>query len=274
MSPAGRSQVVDVTYDDPRTGERVRECKIYEVPYDQIEEIRNQELALYRPSAARARADRRDARDYYGGRAYDDQFVSRPYPRERLAPPVDHRYNDRYARRSADRQRERRDDYRRDDRRRRDDYSDSDSESSRERRHRRRHRRAKSEQASNRDEVDDGDNERLWYSGRPRKDGKWHERNFDSSYDGILAAATGAALGGITARQFGGQENKGWKVAGGAIAGAAALNLAENKYRLYTEEKDEEREKKGKRKKAEDVGLDQLPLLGGQMVAGGMLPGM
>lgn len=270
-SAGGRTQIVDVTYDDPRTGERVRERKIQEVPYEQIEEIRGQELAVLRPNNARARADRRDERDYYGGRAYDDLYASRPRAGDRLAPPVDGRYDDRY----ADRRREsRRDEFRDRSRRRRDDHSDSDSESSRERRHRRRHRRAKSEQGAARDAEDKDSDSRLWYSGRPRKEGKWYERTFDSSYDGLIAAGAGAAIGGITARSFTNDENKRWKVAGGAIAGATAFNLAENKYRLYTEEKEEQREKREGNKKAEDVGMDQPLMLGGKMMAGGMMPGL
>lgn len=256
MSSAGeRTQVVDVSYDDHRTGERVWERKVQQVPYDEIEEIRGQELALFRPSNARPRAERRDERDYRDGRAYDDFYASRPRPRDRLAPPIDERYDDRYARRGADRQvARRRDDQR--DRRRKDDYSDSDSESSRERRHRRRHRRAKSEQPSKDREQENNNNEDdggvLWYSGKPRNQGNFRERHFDSSYDGIIAAVAGAAIGGITARSFGGDEKKGWKIAGGALVGAAAFNSAENHYRVYTEEREEkeqERERQGKPRK-------------------------
>lgn len=268
MSSAGRTQVVDVSYEDHRTGQRVWERKVQEVPYDEIENIRGQELALFRAPTARARADRRDERDNYGGRAYDDYYASRPRPRDRLAPPIDDRYEDRYTRRSSDRQRDsRRGDDR--DRRRRDDYSDSDSESPRERRHRRRHRRAKSEQAPKRDLSDDDDEGRLWYSGRSRKDAKFHERHFDSSYDGLIAAAAGAAIGGITARSFAGAENKKWKIAGGALVGAAGLNAAENHFRLYTEEKEEKREQRGEaRKDQNDPGLAGPAELGGHLLAG------
>ena len=272
MSSTSRTQVVDVTYDDHRTGERVRERKIQEVPYEEIEQIRGQELALFRPPVARPR---RDDREYYDRRAYDDNYYSaRPPPRDRLAPPL---YDDRYARRSADRQRDRRrDDYR--DRRRRDDSSDSSSDSSRERRRRRRHRRAKSEQGgsshrNNNDEDEDDDGGRLWWSNKPRKEGNWRERNFDSSYDGLIAAAAGAAIGGLTAKYFAGDEKKNWKIAGGAIAGGTAFNLAENKYRLYTEEREEEKEaervKRGRGKHAADEEGFVGPMeLGGHLLAG------
>lgn len=59
-------------------------------------------------------------------------------------------------------------------------------------------------------------------------------------------------------------------MAGGALAGAAAFNLAENHYRLYTEEKEEQREKEGKGRKAHnDPGMDQPLQLGGALVANG-----
>lgn len=278
MSAAGRTQVVDVTYDDPRTGDRIRERKVQQVPWEEIEQIRGQELALFRPPNARARADERDERDYYGGgRAYEDYQIARPRPRERLAPPHEYRYDDRYA---IDRERDRRrEDDRRRRRRRRDDYSDSDSESSRERRHRRRHhRRAKSEQAPNRDqqggEEDDYENEPMFYSGKPRKEGNWRERNFDSSYDGLLAAAAGAALGGITARHWVGQENRGWKIAGSAVAGATAMNLAENKYRLWTEEREERKEREGRGRDGENGQMSGPLECVAQMVDGGVVPGL
>ena len=35
------------------------------------------------------------------------------------------------------------------------------------------------------------------------------------------------------------KQGKRWKMVGGAVAGAAGLNLAENRYRVYTEEMEE-----------------------------------
>ena len=65
------------------------------------------------------------------------------------------------------------------------------------------------------------------------------EKHFDSSYDGIIAGVAGAAIGAITARQFAGQEKRGLKIIGGAALGAAAINSAENHYRLFTEERED-----------------------------------
>lgn len=272
MSSTGRTQVVDITYDDPRTGERIRERKVQEVPWEEIQEIRGQELARFEPRTARAPAVRRDDRDYYnGGRAYDDFYASRPLPRDRLAPPADDRYGYRYDRRSTDRPRGRRgDEYT--DRRRRDVSSSSSSRSSsRSRRRRRRHRRAKSEQGSSREPQDDAGEEddegRLWYSGKPRREGNWRERHFDSSYDGLLAAAAGAAIGGITARSFAGPERKGWKIAGSAVAGATAFNLAENRFRVWTEERQEKAQRRGKGND-DDEGFVGPVEFGGHLLAG------
>jgi len=98
-----------------------------------------------------------------------------------------------------------------------------------------------------------------------RREGNLLERNFDSSYDGLIAAAAGAALGAITARNLDkdqfedasveGKRTKILKMVGGAVAGAAVLNVGENWYRVYTEEKEErkeEKEKEGTRREREN----------------------
>jgi hypothetical protein len=66
----------------------------------------------------------------------------------------------------------------------------------------------------------------------------------------------------MTARRFGGydhyteedREKNKWKTIAGGIAGAAAFNLVENKYRIYTEEraeiKREVREERRERREA------------------------
>lgn len=92
----------------------------------------------------------------------------------------------------------------------------------------------------------------MWYSMKKRRDGNFAERNFDSSYDGIIAGVAGAAIGAMTARRFGGEEKKGWKTLGGAAVGAVGANAAENWFRLYTEEKEEREERKDYRARERD----------------------
>ena len=229
------SSVVDVTYDDPRTGQRVRERRIQEIPADEMEAVRERELANF---GALSLAPRRP--DDYQDYDYD-------YRKERPFRERSRRRNDfldvDYAparRRSV--------------RRRSPSPSSSDSDSSPDRRRRQRdkgHRRARSEQGA----VDRGaadDDGILWYSCKSRKDCNFIERSFDSSYDGLMAAAAGGLIGAMTARRFGGydhytdedrKKNK-WKTLGGAVVGAAAFNAAENQYRVYTEEKHERNEEK------------------------------
>ncbi|KAK1076175.1 hypothetical protein LTR48_009148, partial [Friedmanniomyces endolithicus] len=161
---------------------------------------------------------------------------------------VPYRREDRYDRRAP----------RRDDRAARDqddtnnNNSDGESSHSRQRRPRRREGgRARSEDRSqtgrnrrgggdkekkNNEQQDD--NGKLWYSMKNRREGNLLERNFDSSYDGLIAAAAGAALGAITARNLDkdqfedasveGKRTKILKMVGGAVAGAAVLNVGEN----------------------------------------------
>lgn len=228
-----------------------------EIPYEELENVRNRELALVRAprddqSRTRNNPDddnayavrRRDAQDNNV-----DHYVRRTV-RERLP-------EDGYgvSRRSYD---TRRDGNvvpytRSNDGRRRD--HDSDSDSSRERRRRRRDRRARSERPKPKQEDDEG---RLWYSGEKRCDANFMERHFDSSYDGLLAAAAGAAIGAITARRFAGEEKRGWKTVGGAVAGAAAVNLAENHWRIYTEEKEEKKEKLEQAEQPFELGAEAM----------------
>jgi hypothetical protein len=92
-------------------------------------------------------------------------------------------------------------------------------------------------------------------SGQDRDEGSFFDRKFDRGSDGIITAAAGAALGAITARHFAGpkefsneaetrqgKRSKNWKVVGGAVLGAAAFNLAENKFKNYFEEQEERAE--------------------------------
>ena len=64
----------------------------------------------------------------------------------------------------------------------------------------------------------------MWYSLKSRKEGNFAERNFDSSYDGIIAGVTGAVLGGMTARHLSYKDDhKKAKMAAGAVAGVARV---------------------------------------------------
>lgn len=130
-----------------------------------------------------------------------------------------------------------------------DEYSTDDSRRRRRRhhsRHQSRHdsgdgrrddRKSRKDKDKDRDrEAQDGQGGRCWYSGKDRSEANFMEKNFDSSYDGIIAGIAGAALGAMTANRFGKGENKKAIVAGSALAGAASFNAAENWYRVFTEE--------------------------------------
>lgn len=226
-----RTSVVDVTYDDPKTGQRIRERRIQELPEDEFAVVRRQ--------------------------AYDDFLAPEPRPGDRqelVRRPtrgdyLDVDYAPRRRRRSARR-------------RSPSTSSNSDSDSEDARRDRRRrgrgHQRARSEQGpidKLKDKIDDSEGF-LWYSCKPRKDCNVLERNFDSSYDGLIAAAAGGLIGAMTARRFGGYDHyteedrkkNRWKTIAGGVAGAAAFNLAENQFRVYTEEREVKKEKKEERR--------------------------
>lgn len=111
----------------------------------------------------------------------------------------------------------------------------------------------------NKDLLDGQTGGRLWYSMKTRKDGTFFERNFDTSWDGLIAASAGAALGVVTVKRWHDYEVmdkdipteeeekqrknvRRLKMLGGAVVGAAAVNSAENWFRVWTEEKAERRE--------------------------------
>jgi hypothetical protein len=107
-------------------------------------------------------------------------------------------------------------------------------------------------------------------NGQGQDEGGFFQRKFDRGSDGIITAAAGAALGAITARHFGGPKefsdeaetrqgklSKNWKMIGGAVLGAAALNLAENKLKNSFEEQE-------KRNEDMETGMEFLQ----EMVAG------
>lgn len=232
---SNRTQIVDVTYDDPRTGERVRERRIQEVPHDELEEIRDRELESFDKTRYNPRGHDADwpSRDHQG---YQSEGDGRIYSFRRTVQRGSAHDIALRRSRSYDRQVTR---HRHNPHGEQEDPSDSDSSLERERRAGKRHQ---SQSRRSRFHDDDGD-ERSRYGSERRREGNILERNFDSSYDGIVAGVAGAAIGAMTARHFAGRENRNWKVLGGAVAGAAATNAAENWYRVRSEER---RERKGR----------------------------
>lgn len=104
----------------------------------------------------------------------------------------------------------------------------------------RRHRSSRDREGSDKKKGENGG--RCWYSEKDRKDAHFLEKNFDSSYDGIIAAIAGAALGGMTAGRFVDGEHRKAKIAGSALVGAVGFNAAENWYRVFTEDEEEFKE--------------------------------
>ncbi|TKA30586.1 hypothetical protein B0A54_15171 [Friedmanniomyces endolithicus] len=295
-SRTSRTQVVDVEYRDARTGNRVYERRVQEIPWEEISTVRNRELAMVRRRDSSSEPETRRYEERSPPQRREEEYTwqrsQRDPPRQREEEytsqrgqrsrggndddVVPYRRDDRYDRRGP----------RRDDRAARDqddnnnnnNNSEGESSHSRQRRPRRREGgRARSEDRSQtgrnrrgggdkekKNEPQD-DNAKLWYSMKNRREGNLLERNFDSSYDGLIAAATGAALGAITARNLDkdqfedasveSKRTKILKMVGGAVAGAAVLNVGENWYRVYTEEKEErkeEKEKEGTRREREN----------------------
>ncbi|KAF2219523.1 hypothetical protein BDZ85DRAFT_268596 [Elsinoe ampelina] len=135
-----------------------------------------------------------------------------------------------------------------------DDDNDEDRSRSRSRRHRddsrHKHHKHKHTGMDKSKCIPQG---RCWYSEKDRKDADFLEKHFDSSYDGIIAAAAGAAIGAMTANRFS-KERKKRNVAASAVAGAVAFNFAENHYRVFTED-EEYYKNKVKTKVKEKVGV-------------------
>lgn len=256
----GRSRV-DV-YDEPRVrrGNRAWE----EIPWDEVEDVRNRELALVRrqdsrsPSpVSRAELVRYDDRAWDAPEEGEEAYTVRRVSKYRDGELVSYRRSvDDYEYNGREPQIARPEPYRGDRR----EYDEDRGERGG-RRPRRDHddRRAYSERRSavsrrhRRHDDEESDQARLWYSEKDRRDANFFERTFDSSYDGLIAAAAGAAIGAITVRSFSkddyarnpGEEKKKQfllKTAGGAVAGAALFNVAENKYRVYMEEREEQKE--------------------------------
>lgn len=77
--------------------------------------------------------------------------------------------------------------------------------------------------------------------GKRRSGEDFIDRNFDTSFNGLLAAAAGAGVGAFAARRAGGhnpyrpETDSKWRSVGGATAGAALGNVATKKYTNWQE---------------------------------------
>lgn len=73
------------------------------------------------------------------------------------------------------------------------------------------------------------------------------DRNFDTSFNGLIAAAAGAGVGAFAARRAGGHNpyrpdtDSKWRSIGGATAGAAVGNVATKKFTQWSEREKEEK---------------------------------
>ncbi|KAK6439697.1 hypothetical protein LTR95_004094 [Oleoguttula sp. CCFEE 5521] len=219
-----------------------RRRRVQEISYEELEDVRNREMALVtRPrSLSRERDDRLEGPRE---RSYDDRKDDDTYYAVRRvvtrAPRLlaERRSHDLTRYRDPPRSRSR----------------SSSSSSSRHRPHRR-HRSHSHRPAEK--VVDEDTGSVLWYSGRPRREGNFFEKNFDSSYDGLIAGVAGAAIGSITAARFVTPKHEGMEgekrertrnAVVGAVVGAGLFNAGENWFRVYTEEKEERIEKREKR---------------------------
>ena len=204
---------MDATYDDPRTGERVH-IREHESPSNYIDNEYDRQLAPVKYS-------------------YDHHYGSDS--RSALTTRNLQDY-DRHARRRSE-------DYDYDDRPRRRRRSSSRSTNSSPDRYRSYDRR--------RDDRRDRRPHSLG-TDRPRngnfdqKAGDFVDKNFDQSFDGLLAAAAGAGLGAVASHRLGksdrdrargSSKDDTWKTVGSSVAGAALGNAAEKRYRQWREEK-------------------------------------
>nr|OQO25183.1 hypothetical protein B0A51_06045 [Rachicladosporium sp. CCFEE 5018] len=220
-----------------------RRRRVQEISYEELEDVRNREMALVtRPrSPSRERSDRLDVpreRSYENDRDEDDNYYAVRRVMTRAPRPLaERRSHDLTRYRDPPRSRSR-----------------SSSSSSSRHRHHRRHRSHSHRPAEK--VVDEDTGSVLWYSSRPRREGNFFEKNFDSSYDGLIAGGAGAAIGSITAARFVTPKHEGMEgekrertrnAVLGAVVGAGWFNAGENWFRVYTEEKEERIEKREKR---------------------------
>lgn len=115
-----------------------------------------------------------------------------------------------------------------------DDYSDSSDDDDVRDRSRPRRRRSRSRHSSGKDKNKNRGKDRDKKKDRNNNpdpnnnNSTFWTRTFDASHDGIGAAVAGALIGGMTAKRFLGEENRGAKVVGAALVTGAAFNAAEN----------------------------------------------
>lgn len=218
---------------------------VYEIPYDQIDRVRDRELAAFnssdrqdRPSQSLVVRDKGQDDTF----SYDDDDVGytkrKTVRRERFADDaqlVPYGGHDRQISRRASR------------------ASDEDD---RDRQRRRRHRRARSEDNQARSDVKKGLKGVEEGAEEDEVEGAdFFDRTFDVSLEGLITAVAGGALGAITARHFTSANNRDarrpgrskgstLKVVGGALAGAAALNAGEKQWQNWRMENEEEKQEK------------------------------
>lgn len=272
------------SYDDAngyrRNGDRPPRIYVEDIPDDRISEIRRRELASFYGQPAQEQSlvryqtypqnrYRDEDDDYFAQRRmvrrdrFADDTDLPPTPDYRRTDPDYAQDDDRYynsSRRS----------------RRRDTPSYNDRDQSRDGGRRRRRNRARSERRDRDPEHDsetgqtvlykgqlplnknklgrEDENGKLWYSAKDRSQANFFEKHFDSSYDGLFAAAAGAAIGAMGVRRMicvpgiSEEENKAiaaknkLKTLAGAVAGGMLFNAGENAFRVYTEEQSEYRE--------------------------------
>ncbi|KAK6420268.1 hypothetical protein LTR95_016972 [Oleoguttula sp. CCFEE 5521] len=223
-----------------------RRQRVQEISYEELNDVRNREMALVtRPrSRSRERNDRLDVpreRNFDNDQDDDDNYYAvRRVVTRAPRPLAQRRSHDLQRYRDAPRSRSR-----------------SSSSSSSRHRHHRRHRSHSHRPADRAEKVVDEDTGSvLWYSGRPRREGNFFEKNFGSSYDGLMAGVAGAAIGSITAARLVTPKHEGMEgekrertrnAVLGAVVGAGLFNAGENWFRVYTEEKEERIEKREKR---------------------------
>jgi len=277
-----------ILYEDTRTGRQWRETKIIEVPGDEIDSIRKKELAAFygnqsqslvpyksgaqdqsNDNGAAYYANRRIAKtqrsvDNYNGYAgsnargnYDDQQLSR---RNTLRDNQGSDSRDGRSRVSR-RQRARSED--------RSQNQGSNQKQGRDR-DRNRDRPYDGPPNSNQWEQENGKNRpiplnkdylgvddkagQMWYTGQDRDEANFVEKHFDSSPDGLLAAAAGAAIGAMGVNRLGlgysateedsraQTKKQRWKTIAGAVVGAAAFNVGEAYLRVKMEKDEDKKE--------------------------------
>lgn len=208
-------------YEDPRTGDRIREYGVRHVP---VNDVRGDELATIpynRGQADAAATAARSELSVQNLQRYNDRMSNHRVSREHYNERGDYDYDDRSS----------------PPRRRRRSSSRSSAESSPPRRRRSTSRRRSRSRSRSRDRrahslSDDGHGRRK--SDWDRNAEEFFNKNFDRSSNGAIAAAAGAGLGYWATKKFGGggdphrpRDKNNWRSIGGGVAGAALGNAVE-----------------------------------------------